>query len=49
MFNRDDKKVKVEIWVESREQAEIVIDVIGDAEGDEIDFDMGVQIFDDYE
>ena len=49
MFNRDEKKVKVEIWVESREEAEIVVDVIGDAEGEEIDFSMGVQIFDDFE
>jgi hypothetical protein len=49
MFNKDEKKVKIEIWVESRAEAEIVVDVIGDAEGEEIDFAMGVQIFDDFE
>jgi hypothetical protein len=38
------KKYVVEITVESRFEAEIVTDVIGEAEGEEIDFAMGVFI-----
>lgn len=50
MFNRDTKKVKIEIWVETREQAETISDALQDAENEEVlDFAFDFSIHDDYE
>jgi hypothetical protein len=50
MFRRDERKVKIEIWVEDREQAEAIADALQDAENEEkLDFAFDFSIYEDYE
>ena len=50
MSNEDTKKVRIEIWVEDREQAETISEVLQNAEVEgEIDFAFGFAIHDDFE
>lgn len=48
-YEHDQNKVRIEIWVETREQAEQISEVLGDAEVEgELDFAYDFRIHEDF-
>jgi len=49
MSTRDTRRVKVEIWVETRDEAEAVIEAVEDAENAEMIEGYDATIYENYE